>query len=191
MLNWRAQIGKALTHCITKPSFNNVSLGRNTYYGKNCSFVARDGGEIRIGNFCSIADEVSIISVNHNYNTVSTFPLSIILLKSVDKELIARDRISGRVEIGNDVWIGTRSIILKGVNIGNGAIIGAGSVITKSVPPYAIVAGNSNKIIKYRFREDQIEALLKIKWWDWADEIIIKEMDSFYFPVERFITKYI
>jgi acetyltransferase-like isoleucine patch superfamily enzyme len=54
------------------------------------------------------------------------------------------------ITIGDDVWIGTRVIVLPGVQIGNHAILGAGSVVTKSVPPYAIVGGNPAKIIRYR-----------------------------------------
>jgi len=46
------------------------------------------------------------------------------------------------VEIGDDVFLGARAIILKGVHIGNGAVVGAGAVVTKDVPPFAIVAGN-------------------------------------------------
>ena len=56
----------------------------------------------------------------------------------------------GKVTIGNDVWIGMRSIIMPGVKIGNGAVIGAGAVVTKDVPDYAIVGGVPAKIIKYR-----------------------------------------
>jgi acetyltransferase-like isoleucine patch superfamily enzyme len=46
------------------------------------------------------------------------------------------------VEIGDDVFIGTNALILKGVKIGNGAIIGAGAVVTKSVPAFTVWAGN-------------------------------------------------
>ena len=55
-----------------------------------------------------------------------------------------------KVTIGNDVWIGMRSIIMPGVTIGNGAVIGAGAVVTKDVPDYAIVGGVPAKVIKYR-----------------------------------------
>lgn len=54
------------------------------------------------------------------------------------------------VTIGNDVWIGMRSIIMPGVNIGDGSVIGAGAVVTKDVPAYAIVGGVPAKVIKYR-----------------------------------------
>lgn len=52
------------------------------------------------------------------------------------------------IKIGNDAWIGARSIILKGITIGEGAIIGAGSVVTKDVAPFTVVAGNPAKFIK-------------------------------------------
>jgi acetyltransferase-like isoleucine patch superfamily enzyme len=68
--------------------------------------------------------------------------------------------------IGNDVWIGVNSVILKGVSIGNGVIVGAGSVVTKNVPDYAIVVGNPAKILKYRYSEKEIQWLLSIKWWN-------------------------
>jgi acetyltransferase-like isoleucine patch superfamily enzyme len=52
-----------------------------------------------------------------------------------------------RVEIGDDAFIGARSIILKGVTIGQGAVVGAGSVVTSDVPPAAIAAGNPARVI--------------------------------------------
>ena len=52
------------------------------------------------------------------------------------------------VTIGNDVWIGMRSIIMPGVTIGEGAVIGAGSVVTKNIPPYSIAVGTPAKVIK-------------------------------------------
>jgi len=67
--------------------------------------------------------------------------------------------------IGNDVWIGTRAMVLDGVKIGDGAIVAAGAVVTKDVPEYAVVGGIPAKIIKYRFTEDVIEQLLLLKWW--------------------------
>lgn len=54
------------------------------------------------------------------------------------------------VTVGNDVWIGMRSIIMPGVNIGNGVIIGAGAVVTKDIPDYAVVGGVPAKIIRFR-----------------------------------------
>ena len=53
------------------------------------------------------------------------------------------------VVIQDNVWIGQRAMILKGVTIGRGAIVAAGSVVTKDVPPYSIVAGNPAKVVKW------------------------------------------
>ena len=82
-------------------------------------------------------------------------------------------------EIGNDVWIGDRVVVMAGVKIGDGAIVGAGAVVTKDVPPYAIVGGVPARIISYRFDESVIRELLELKWWrydisdfgdvDWSD----------------------
>ena len=74
-----------------------------------------------------------------------------------------------RVNIGNDVWIGSNSVIFTGVTIGDGAVIGAYSTITKDVPPYAIVVGN-DRVIRKRFTDKDIDFLLKLKWWDKTDE---------------------
>lgn len=166
---------------------HNMSIGRGSYFGAECTFIARDGGKIEIGNYCSIANGVTIINANHNYKSVSTYPFSVLHSK-VKK---SKDRKVCNVLIGNDVWIGKGAIILKGVTISDGAIVGAGSVVTKSVPPYAIVAGNPAKIRKFRFTEDEINSLMKIRWWEWSDKVIKIRTDDFYLPINQFITKYL
>jgi hypothetical protein len=97
----------------------------------------------------------------------------------------------GDIKIGNDVWIGATSTIMSGVTIGDGAVIGAGSTITKDVPPFAIVAGNPGKIVKYRFTEEQIEKLLQIAWWDWGEDKIKENAMSMWSPnIDDFIKKH-
>jgi len=76
--------------------------------------------------------------------------------------------------IGNDVWIGCNSTVLRGVTIGDGAVVGANSLVNKDVPPYAIVVGNPARVIKYRFTDEIIQNLVELKWWD-IDTRIIKE----------------
>ena len=74
---------------------------------------------------------------------------------------------SAPLEIGNDVWIGNRAIILGKVrSIGNGAVIGAGAVVTKDVPAYTVVGGNPARILKYRFDEATICKLEDLRWWE-------------------------
>ena len=78
----------------------------------------------------------------------------------------------GNVIIGNDVWVGRNVTIISGCKIGDGAVIACNSHVVKDVEPYSIVGGNPAKHIKYRFTKDQIESLLKIKWWYWEDKKI-------------------
>lgn len=77
------------------------------------------------------------------------------------------------------MWIASGANVLHGVTIGDGAVVGAGSIVTKDVPPYAIVVGNPARILKYRFDDKIIEELLKIKWWDFSDEVIKGNIELF------------
>jgi serine acetyltransferase len=97
----------------------------------------------------------------------------------------------GDIIIENDVWIGAKATIMSGVRIGNGAIVAAGSVVSKDVPPYAIVAGNPAKVVKYIFSDEQIKKLLSIAWWNW-DEQKIKDnaMTMWSNNIDEFIEKF-
>jgi carbonic anhydrase/acetyltransferase-like protein (isoleucine patch superfamily) len=98
----------------------------------------------------------------------------------------------GNIIVENDVWIGAMSTVMSGVKISNGSVVGANSTVTKDVPPYAIVAGNPAKIIKYRFNERQIESLLKISWWNWTEDRIKNEaMLMWSTNIDEFIDKHL
>jgi acetyltransferase-like isoleucine patch superfamily enzyme len=65
--------------------------------------------------------------------------------------VVARNEITeGRISIGRGAWIGARAVVLQGVEIGDGAVVGAGAVVTRSVPPFAVVAGNPARLLHYR-----------------------------------------
>jgi len=140
-------------------------IGKYTYIGKYCYLT-----KVNIGNYCSIANNVSIGQGEHDLSKISTNSL---FYNDAYEELTQKECI-----IGNDIWIGVDSIILRGVTIGNGAVVGANSVVTKDIPPYAVVVGSPAKIIKYRFDKQKIEKIEKSKWWhldiEEAKEIIIE-----------------
>ena len=146
-----------------------ASLGRHTYTGQNTVIM-----DTKIGNFCSIAWNITIGAAEHDFNRITTHAFLYNQYDHIrpEEKDEAYDRFEKEIVIGNDVWIGANAIILRGVNVSDGAVIGAGAVVTKDVPPYAIVAGNPAKVIKYRFSDEMIKELLELKWWNFTDDKI-------------------
>ena len=105
---------------------------------------------------------------NHRVDWVTTYPFNVLFPEAAHFE--GHPHSKGDVVIQNDVWIGMGALILSGVTIGNGAVVGARSVVTRSVPPYALAAGNPARVVRLRFSEDQIRQLERIAWWDWPIE---------------------
>ena len=131
----------------------NKSVKVGDYTSINNNTIIECGS---IGNFCSIGVDCIIGAGKHAINYITT------------SQLLYGDRYNGYDAppiIGNDVWIGSRSIIMQGVNVADGSIIGAGAVVTKDVPPYAIVGGVPAHIIKYRFSPNMIDRLLNQRLW--------------------------
>lgn len=161
-------------HILDNCIINNSSISSYTYVGRN-SIIQN----AKVGKFCSIANDVFVGLGKHPLDFFSTSPLFYRRINTFSISLIEQDipfEEYKPIIIGNDVWIGARSIILDGVTIGHGAVIAANSVITKDVPPYAIVGGTPGKIIKYRFTPEKIENMVQLNWWDWSLERITKEM---------------
>lgn len=116
--------------------FFNMSeskIGNYSGIGMN-SFV----GTVQIGRDVMIGEELIAISKNHNFKDIN-IPMR--------KQGWKKDQ---PIIIEDDVWIGSRVILLPGIKIGKGSIIGAGAVIAKNVPPYSIIAGNPAMIIGKR-----------------------------------------
>ncbi|MCB4807310.1 CatB-related O-acetyltransferase [Tamlana sp. 62-3] len=129
-----------------------------------------------IGKYCSISINFKSGLGIHPSNFISTSPIFYSKKNALNKTFSETDNFTEfkPVTIKNDVWIGADVIILDGVTIGNGAIIGAKSVVTKDVPDYAIVGGVPAKIIKYRFSDEMIKELKRLKWWNWDDNKLKK-----------------
>jgi acetyltransferase-like isoleucine patch superfamily enzyme len=168
-----------------------VSVGQHSHSNlRFSSFLhCTEQSPVEIGTFCSIAPEVLFVChADHPTETASTFGIQDRIVKT--KTMYEYLRTKGPIVVGNDVWVGTRAIILSGVTIGDGAIVAAGSVVTKDVPPYAIVAGNPARLIRYRFSDETIAAMCRIRWWDWPLEVIEQEKAAFDLPAEEFAKRF-
>lgn len=172
-----AQIKKAFGFFYTRdllPQYKN-NIGKYTY-GLPKIFKLENTSQLEIGKFCSIANEVKIfLDGEHETQNISTYPFGYFKGFTVKKRYQTKSK--GKITIGNDVWIGYGVTILSGVNIGDGAVLGACALVNKDVTPYTIVGGIPAKMIKKRFDNQTIEQLLKIKWWNWSDEKIQKNIE--------------
>ncbi len=137
-----------------------------------------------IGKFCSIACGAKFLfnASNHALGSLSTYPFPIFFeewgLNTDTASIASAWDNNGDIIIGNDVWIGYEAVILAGVTIGDGAIIGTRALVTKDVPPYTIAGGVPAKPIRKRFYDDTIEKLLGLRWWDWPEEKIKRNIDA-------------
>lgn len=144
----------------------NSTMARHSFCGYDCSILNCD-----IGAFCSIASKVSIGGVRHPVEYVSTSPVFLSHKDSVKAKFSNHDYLPLiRTTVGNDVWIGEGVYVKAGVKIGDGSVVGMGAVVTKDIAPYSIVAGNPARLIRYRFEQDIIDALLKMEWWKLPDQ---------------------
>lgn len=128
---------------------------------------------VHIGAFCSVAHHVTVQEKNHNPQRTTTYFIERNLLKQSARPeaLISK----GCIRIGHDVWIGAGAHVLSGVTVGDGAIVAAGAIVTRDVAPYAVVAGNPARLVRYRFEPDRIEQLLALQWWHWSEDRLRSE----------------
>jgi acetyltransferase-like isoleucine patch superfamily enzyme len=113
-----------------------IVIGRNTVFNSNCSINCLEN--IEIGDNCLFGENVKMYDHNHQY-------------KDLNKFINDQGYTTGRIKIGNNCWIGSNAIILKGVSIGNNSIIGVNCIIHKDVPDNSIVISDtSRQIVKVR-----------------------------------------
>jgi acetyltransferase-like isoleucine patch superfamily enzyme len=199
LFNLRLKLAQLIRRIIQFPLYTEynrlirsgmVQVGRYTYGVPRIDNYRNSERKVIIGSFCSIGPDVTIITGGiHPPNWVSTFPIRDFV--GVDIPYDGLPTSNGDITIGHDVWIGTGVTILSGVTIGNGAIIASGAVVSGNVPPYAIAGGIPAKVIRYRFSEQQIEALQQIAWWNWDTEKIRQEIRLLSAPeIDAFIKQH-
>lgn len=177
-----------IKNTVTNP---NIIIGDYTYYDdlEDSENFERNvlyhypfiGDKLVIGKFCALATGVKFImnGANHQMSGFSTYPFNIFgsgweRVTPKPEELPFK----GDTVIGNDVWIGYEAVIMPGVKIADGAIIAAKSVVVKDIPPYAVVGGNPASLLRQRFPDEIINALLEIAWWNWDIEKITRNLEK-------------
>lgn len=168
-------------------------VGDNTYgiYNLNIKRYKGSYARVSIGKFCSIAENVVIITGGiHPLEWISTYPLHERILGS-PFPIGGMPYSKGDIVIGNDVWVASNVTIMSGVKIGDGAVLTAGAIVTKDVPSFSVAGGIPAKIIKHRFTAEQIRLLLEISWWNWPIDRIIDNIDLLSSTnIEEFINIY-
>lgn len=146
---WLKHRGDNYTQAGTVFPSDKVKIGKWSYGILNVHYYNQLYERLEIGKYCSIADNVHFFTGGeHDIKNISTYPFKNRISKNAIQEAISK----GPIVIGDDVWIGSNSIILSGVKIGKGAVIAAGSIVAKDVPEYGIFI--NNRPIRYRFDEE-------------------------------------
>jgi maltose O-acetyltransferase len=114
---------------------SKLSIGNNSQLGQNARLV----GPIKLGNNVMMGPDVIIMGVSHDISRLD-IPMNDLSLEGIENQVC----------IGNNVWIGTRAILMPGISIGDNSIVGAGAVVTKSFPSNSVLAGVPAKLIKNR-----------------------------------------
>lgn len=169
---------------VAAPYFlHRVQLGEYSYVAKNASI-----SNCVIGKFCSIGPNFCCGMGVHPTKGVSTSPMFYSTARQNGTTFCEVDKVeeSKRTMIGNDVFIGANVTVLDGVHIADGAVVGAGAVVVNDIPSYAIAVGVPAKVVKYRFDERTIKALVEKQWWNGPEEEL-KRVEKYFWDIDSFL----
>lgn len=117
-----------------------VEIGNHTFINYGSSIAARDS--VKIGSHCHLGHYTFVMD-NNQHDVVEHMDLPK----------------SEPVVIEDQVWIGSKAIILPGVRIGTRSAIGAGSIVTKDIPPRCVAAGNPARVLRHLTEFDSVHLL--------------------------------
>lgn len=169
---------------VSSPFFlHNVEIGDYSVLAYNAH-----AANVQIGKFCSIGPNFCCGLGLHPSNGISSSAMFYSTSELNGMTLSKEDKYEEQKQtvIGSDVYIGANVFVLDGVHISHGAIVGAGAVVTKDIPPYAVAVGVPAKVVRYRFDEDTIKALLEKQWWNGSEEVL-KQVECNFWDVEAFL----
>ncbi|OIQ69495.1 galactoside O-acetyltransferase [mine drainage metagenome] len=136
-------VGRIFRHCgndvIVKHGAyfgtgTGIEIGHRSQLGHNC----RIGHGVVIGDDVIMGPHIDIMTNAHAYDDPA-------------RPIYQQGQLPLRpVIIGNDVWLGSRAIVMPGIHIHEGAVIGACAVVTRDIPPYAVAVGAPARVIRYR-----------------------------------------
>lgn len=166
-------------------------MGTMSYYAPRVIRHAGARGRVIVGNFASVAADADFhLGGLRDSGRVSQFDLRAALgLPGAGDDGLLYGR--GDIVVGSDTWVTTGCTVMSGVTIGDGAVVGTKAVVTTDVRPYAIVAGNPAREVGRRFGDAQVDALLRIGWWDWPTEVVKERVALLSAPdVDGFIERF-
>jgi acetyltransferase-like isoleucine patch superfamily enzyme len=166
-------------------------MGNMSYYAPRIVKYKGDTGRVLVGNFASVAyDAEFYVGGLHRTEWVSLYGLRAMLeLPGAHEDGFTHGR--GDIVVGSDTWVANGCTVMSGVTIGDGAVVGTKAVVAKDVRPYAIVVGNPAREIRRRFSDEQVDALLRIRWWDWPTEKVKEHVALLSDPdVDAFIARF-
>jgi maltose O-acetyltransferase len=139
---------RALARVIFAECGEGIIIKQNCYFGRGDTLRvganSQLGANARIDPYVTIGDDV-VMGPDVVIETISH------AFDQTDLPMRLQGASAPRpVVVGNDVWIGTRVIILPGVSIGSHSIVGANAVVTRDIPPYSVAAGVPCRVIHMR-----------------------------------------